>query len=251
MGHINMKKFGISLAIAAAMSLAGAAAVQAADWEQYLDQVRIKKAAADTMTPAQLEARRIDLAKLLAHQAANPKVGADTCTAATFEIGALPFAATDTTTGRTDDFDLPADTTNPTCAAATTCTGTGTAGSLPRGAIYTGTGTGPDFAYRIRTDAGCALTLTMTSPEDDLSLVLYQGQCSSSLADCGCVSDAAVSGGTETISLTAVAGTDYFLVTDGYSAGGTAPGPDGPFTTNVAGSGCSLVPVELQSFEVN
>jgi hypothetical protein len=246
-----MKKYRIALTAAVAMALAGAATVQAADWEQYLDQVRIKKAAADAMTPEQLEARRINLAKLLAYQAANPKVGADTCSAATFEVGALPFIGSDTTVGRTDDFDLPADTTNPTCGVGASCTGGGPAGAAPFGGIYTGTGTGPDFAYRIRTDANCTLTTTMTPTGVDMALIVYQGQCSSALADCACVDDDGVANASETVTLNAVAGVDYFLVADGYSTGGTPPGPSAAFEMNVSGSGCALVPVELQSFEVN
>jgi uncharacterized repeat protein (TIGR01451 family) len=233
-----MKSFtGLLLGVGLVLSVSSMVSAQVPGWEQYLDQVRIKKAIADTLTPAQLEERRTRLAQWMAERAAAPlapNTGADTCPAATFETGTFPFNATNTTVGRVDDFDLPADTTNPTCAAPTTCTGAGPAGSLPRGAIYTGTGTGPDFAYKIRTTANCTLSIAMDpTGTEDMALELFQTQCSSSLADCGCVSDVGVGGGIETISLTAVAGTDYFIAADGYSTGAAPPGPAGPFTVAV------------------
>jgi hypothetical protein len=180
---------------------------------------------------------------------------ADTCAGTTHEISALPFGpVADTTVGQTDDFNLPPDTTNPTCAAATTCTGAGPAGSLPRGAIYTGTGTAPDRAYRLRTDVSCTLTLVMDpTGAQDLALIVYENTCSSLLSDCVCVDDTGVGGVAEVVTLDAVAGTDYFVVIDGYSTGGTPPGPSGPFTlavTETTATGCALVPVELQGFSV-
>jgi uncharacterized repeat protein (TIGR01451 family) len=233
-----MKIGKLLVGVGLAAGLTGAANAQVQGWEQYLDQVRIKQAIADTLTPAQLEERRIRLAQWMAERAAAgppvPSTGGDACPAATYETGTFPFNASDTTAGRVDDYDLPADTTNPTCAAATTCTGAGPAGSLPRGAIYTGTGTGPDFAYKIRTTANCTLSITVDpTGTEDLAAVVYQTQCSSALADCGCVDDTGVGGDAEIISLDAVAGTDYFVSADGYSAGATPPGPAGPFTVAV------------------
>nr|MBP7624986.1 DUF11 domain-containing protein [Xanthomonadales bacterium] len=222
-------------------------ALAAESWEAYLDQVRIKQAIADSLTPEQLAERRERLARWLEQQAQLPqRAPGDSCTVATNEVSTLPFnPAADTTVGQTDDYDLPADTTNPTCAAPTTCTGTGTAGSLPRGSIYTGTGTGPDRAYKIRTNVACTLNVTIDpTGAQDLANIVYQTQCSSNLADCGCVSDAGVAGATETVSLTTVAGTDYFVVADGYSTGATPPGPAGPFTlsiTETTATGCQLV----------
>ncbi|TDR44893.1 hypothetical protein DFR29_10576 [Tahibacter aquaticus] len=111
---------------------------------------------------------------------------------------------------------------------------------------------GPDQAFSIKTDANCTLTLAMTpTGGQDLALELFQTQCSSSLADCGCVSDAGVANSTETISLTAVAGTQYFVVVDGYSAAATPPGPSGPFNLAISGTGCNLTPVQLQSFGID
>ncbi len=236
---------------AALLCMGGSALAQPAGWEAYLDQVRIKQAIADQLTPEQLQERRERLAQWLAQRAADgnangplpgPNVGAGTCPAATNETGALPFSTSGTTVGAGDDYDLPATVTAPTCTAPVTCTGAGPAGSLPRGAIYTGTGTGPDFAYRIRTDAACTVTISADpTGTDDLALILYPSTCSSSLADCGCVDDTGVGGAAESISLTTVANTDYFVVIDGYSAGATPPGPAGPFDFSVTGTGCALV----------
>lgn len=219
------------------------------------EEVVVKQAIADTMTPEELAAYKARVADYFSRHPSSsllvPHLPADTCAAATPEIDpALPYGpVTDTTVGATDNFDLPADVAAPTCTAATSCNGDGRPGSLPRGSIYTGTGTGPDRAWRIRTSANCNLTITMdpTGPQD-LALMVYQANCSSSLADCACVDDTGRGGTAESVTLGAVAGTDYFIVVDGYSTGG--PPPSGPYTLQVAGTGCALVPVELQEFSV-
>jgi hypothetical protein len=204
--------------------------------------VHVKQAIADAMTPEELA----EYTARLEAQATVAGLPADICDAATHEVSTLPFTpASDTTVGATDNYDLPPDTTNPTCTAAVTCTGAGPAGSLPRGAIYTGTGTAPDRAYRLAVDQNCTLSITAT-PESawDLALFVYQSTCSSNLADCACVDDTGVNGVAETITLDAVAGTDYFILIDGYSTGATPPGPSGPFhisVTETTATGCALV----------
>ncbi len=248
--------------IAVAVLLAGfSVSASAQSHEQYKDQVRVKKALADSMTPEQYEAHVEKMAKFLAEKAANPtpkaapgtRAAGDTCTAATDEVSALPFNVSSTTAGMTDDYKLPPDTTNPTCTAPVTCTGRGPAASLPRGAVYTGTGTGPDNAFRIKTDANCSLSITMTpTGGQDLALQLFLNQCSSSLADCGCSSDTGVANGSEVITLDAVANEQYFVVVDGYSTGATPPGPSGPYNLSITTTGtCSLVPVDLQNFSID
>ena len=237
----------VHVAAAVFGALVAGQAMAAESWEAYLDQVRIKQAIADSLTPAQLQERRERLARWLEQQAQLPqRAPGDTCAVATNEVSALPFnPAADTTVGQVDNYDLPADTTNPTCAAPTTCTGAGPAGSLPRGAIYTGTGTAPDRAYKIRTNIACTLNVTIDpTGAEDLAAIVYETQCSSNLADCGCVDDTGVGGAAETISLSTVAGTDYYVVADGYSTGATPPGPSGPFTlsiTETTATGCQLV----------
>lgn len=219
-------------------------------------EVKVKKAIADSMSAEELAAYKQRLAErynqgLFDRSQGGVRTPADACTGATPEISALPYnGAADTTVGQTDNYDLPADTTNPTCSVGASCTGAGPAGSLPFGAIYTGTGTAPDRAYRIQTDANCTLTIT-ASPTSawDLALVVYQANCSSNLADCACVDDTGVASTAESVTLNAVAGTTYYVVADGYSSTG-APGPSGPFTIGITGSGCNLTPVSLQSFTV-
>jgi hypothetical protein len=219
--------------------------------------IRVKKAIADTMTPEQLQAYKEKLARSIANRrtarisrraataAPGTETPADTCASTTFEVGPLPFnPPADTTVGQTDDYDLPADTAAPTCEASTACTGAGPAGSLPRGAIYTGTGTGPDRAYHIKTSANCNLAITIdpTSTED-LALIVYQATCSDVLTDCVCVDDDGIGGASESVILNAAGGTDYFVVVDGYSTGATPPGPAGPFTLSITGTGCTLTGV--------
>ncbi len=222
--------------------------------------IYVKKAIADKMTPEQLQAYKETLAQRKAAGAfdrapAGPlasRAPGDICSAATYELGALPYGPiADTTVGATDNYDLPPDVVDPTCTAAVTCTGAGPAGSLPRGAIYTGTGTGPDRGWHIKTSANCTLSLSMTpTGGQDLALITYLANCTSSLADCACVSDTGIANQTETVSLNAVAGTEYFIVIDGYATGGTPPGPSGPYNLTISGSGCTLVPVELEGFSI-
>lgn len=222
------------------------------------DEVKVKPAIADTMTPEELAAYKERVAAYFTQHPPNPSIifnsPGDGCTAATHEFGALPYGPiADTTVGATDNFDLPPDITAPTCTAAPTCTGGVDGSSGPRGAIFAGTGTGPDRAWKIRTNANCTLTITMDPTGSlDLALIVYHPACSSSLSDCACVDDTGVGGVAESITLDAVAGTDYFIVVDAYSPGVPTPGPSGPYTLQVTGTGpgCALVPVELQRFSV-
>lgn len=252
-----MKKTALALMAGIAFS-AGAAVAQSSD----APQVHVKKAIADRMTPDELAAYKKSLEERVFEKrnkalARATGVGvlapSDTCGLATYEISTLPFnPAADTTVGMTDNYDLDIDVSDPTCTALATCTGGASASSGPRGASYTGTGTGPDKAYRIKTDANCTLTITADpTGTEDMALIVYQTNCSNSLADCACVDDTGAAGAAESITLDAVAGTDYFIVVDGYSAGATPPGPAGAFTLSIAGTGCTLLPVELQKFSVN
>ncbi len=240
-------------------------ATAAAGAQERIDTSRIvvKKKIADRMTPEQLQAYKEELARrqaagLFDRAPGSPRSGrapGDICTAATNELGsAFPtaYVVNDDTSGAADNYDLPPDWSDPTCEAPVTCVGTAPdqPGALPRGAIYTGTGTAPDRAFRIKTSTACNLTLTLTGASD-LALVLYPTTCSSLLSDCGCVSDSDIENGTETIPLTTVANTNYFVVVDGYSMGGLPPGPSGPYTLSVTAAGaCSLVPVELQEISI-
>jgi hypothetical protein len=239
------------MAVAVLAVLVGAGSVLA-------QEVFVKQDLAAQMTPQQLEAYTARLRERVAQGLVDSGnvsfTPSDMCSNATPEITALPFAAAGTTVGQTDDYDLPADVTSPTCTAPSTCTGAGPAGSLPRGAIYTGTGTAPDFAYQIQTDLSCQLQISMDpTGAQDLSLIVYEAQCSSLLSDCVCVDDTGVGGVAEQVTLDATAGSTYYIVVDGYSTGGAPPGPSGPFTvgvTEVGQTGCQLIPVTLESLSI-
>ena len=92
-----------------------ATAIAQGDWEQYRDQVRVKKVIADKLTPEQYEAHVDKMARFIAaqrQQAATPKIDdgirapGDTCVAATPEISSLPFNTAGTTVGATDEIGL-------------------------------------------------------------------------------------------------------------------------------------------------
>lgn len=236
---VRMKLYG---ALAGVLALTWAVSSPAVEpWEAFLDQVRIKKAISDNLTPEELQARKERLAQFMYQQhLLGGRTPGDVCTAATGETTLGPF--NDTTIGAVDNFDLPADTAAPTCTAPSTCTGAGPAGSLPRGAVYTGTGTGPDRAFKIRSSTACQMVITMTpTGGQDLALIAYQSACTSNLADCACVDDTGVANTAESVTLDMAAGTEYFVVTDGYSTTATPPGPSGPYTMQFSGAGCTLV----------
>ncbi len=165
--------------------------------------------------------------------------GADTCPGT--NIGALPFNDTGTTVGFVDNYKLPPDTTSPTVTGCPTCTATGTgpAGSLPRGAVYTGTTVGPDVAYTVTfSSSNNSLNTTMTpTGGQDLSLVVYTNVCSNLPTDAIAVSDTGIANQAETVTISTMPAGTYNIVVDGYSAGGTPPGPSGPYSLAVTGSG--------------
>ncbi len=163
--------------------------------------------------------------------------GGNTCGLAATPIQLLPYNdAAGTTVGKNDDYNLPSDTTAPTVTGCPTCTATGggPAGAAPRGGVYTGTGTGADSAYRISFGAANAnITVSMTSSTQDMALMVYTNVCSSSLADAIAVDDDGVAAATESITITTMPAGTYHIVVDGYSTGGTLPGPTDTYTLNV------------------
>jgi hypothetical protein len=169
-------------------------------------------------------------------EALHPLGGSDTCTAPTQIIGTFPYNDTGTTVSATDDYNLPSDTADPTCTAPVNwAQGAGVAGSLPRGSIYTGTGTAPDVAYSLTTDKTCRLQVDMDpTGAQDLALIVYLAQCTSNLGDCVVVDDNGIGGVAEMVQWEATAGSTYYILVDGYSTGGTPPGPSGPYTLAVS-----------------
>jgi hypothetical protein len=245
---------GLAASLALGSSLSGAE-------EEKIDtsHIRIRKAIAEKLTPEQLQARKELLARRIAERraalASRGFVGSgvplpgDSCPTAAFETSALPFNANGTTVGFANDYVPSLDTL--VCSAPTNCTGRPDG----RGEVWAGTGLGPDRAYRIRTDANCTLTIDLhpTDPEptaDDLGLLVYETKCSNDLIDCVCASDTGFpdpddpdpTDNDEQVILEARAGTDYFILIDGYD-GSDPPGPgdEGPFTLSITGTGCNLV----------
>jgi hypothetical protein len=221
-----------------------------AEDEEKVDtsQVLVKKKIAEKMTPEELQAYKERLARnvaarrrarLVLPRIGGPETPGDTCPAATPESGALPYTGpADTTVGATDDYDI----TGQCAASSTPCAGGGPGPNPGRGRTYLGTGVGPDRAYHIKTDANCDLTITMTpGGTEDLALMVFQPTCANAGSNCLCIDDTDIGGDPETVTLTAVAGTDYFVVVDGYSSGAVPPGPAGPFTLSITGTGCNLV----------
>lgn len=171
-------------------------------------------------------------------------VGADVCVAA--GPGPVnPFNVVATTSNATNDYDIES-----TCGTAQT--------------FFSGTGASKDVAYGVVTDQNCTVTVTADpmgtdieantqGAEWDLSLYVLNAPdalCSRlpALADSQCVTmdDNAGPGAPETVAFSAVAGAQYFVIVDGY--GGDSAGS---FSLSIAGSGCNLVPVGLQSFSVD
>lgn len=258
----------VALGLAASLALLSAPMARAEEEKIDTSQIRIRKAIAERLTPEQLQARKERLARRIAaaREAAGRtapgglEVPADTCPAASHETSALPFGpVSDTTTGMTNDYQ-PALSSTVECSAPTNCTGRGLLS--PRGVVYIGTGWGPDRAYRIQTNANCTLTIDLnpTDPPvaaDDLGLLVYEAQCTNELVDCVCASDNGFpdntepNGNTEGVVLDALAGTDYFVVIDGYSTTGAPPGDAGPFTLTISGTGCNLVTPPSQYHTLN
>ena len=166
--------------------------------------------------------------------------GGDTCGSAAV-IGALPYNDSGTTVAFTDDYDLPVAFMAPTVTGCPTCnaTGGGPAEAAPRGGVYLGTGTAADSVYSITfssSDNSIDVTLTPTG-SDDLALIVYTDVCSSSLADAIVVDDDGDAGAAEHVTISNMPAGTYNIVVDAYSAGGTPPGPSGPYTLAVTGTG--------------
>lgn len=160
---------------------------------------------------------------------AQSDVPGDDCASATYEIGALPWGPySDTTTGLSDTYDL---------GGSGTCAGGGTQ--------YGTTGDGPDAAFLLRVDQDCDITVS-ADPTTSWDLALYVvTDCGSLASSCMGVDDSGGSGTQEDVTFFATAGTDYYVIVDGYNGG------NGPFDFSVATIGnCSLVPVELIDIRV-
>lgn len=146
---------------------------------------------------------------------------ADTCGAATEEIGPLPYSDAGDNSGLTDDYDL--------VASATCNTGFDS--------------NGPEIVYNVMVDQTCDVTVTETLGTYDV-VVWAVTDCSDTDNTCVGSDD---TGNPETFTFTASAGTNYFVMVDGWNGQGGAYNLD---LTEATSTGCSLVPVELQGFEI-
>lgn len=148
----------------------------------------------------------------------------DTCAAATLEISTLPFNDANTTVGLTDDFTY----------------------GMACGGFNASSGVGPDLAYVVQTDVTCDVTVTMDPTTNDLAVWVVT-DCADPVGGCVGGDDSGGSGTAEQVSFTATAGVDHFIVVDGFG------GASDTFTLNITEdtqTGCALVPVELQQFQV-
>ncbi len=146
-----------------------------------------------------------------------------------------PFTISSTTIGATNNYDI-----------ATTC---GVAQTL-----FAGTGASLDVAYGVVTDSDCSVTVSADPTGTNWDLALYVLQAPGAactqlpaLADPQCITmdDDGAANTTESVTFNAVAGTEYFVIVDGFNAA------VGTFDLTITGTGCNLVPVGLQSFSVD
>ncbi|MCQ4164953.1 hypothetical protein [Tahibacter harae] len=194
--------------------------------------------------PTASAAERSELDKALAAEYAAVSAGwaatrgpveGDVCTAAS-PSPVNPFTISSTTVGATNDYDI-----------ATVC-GTGQT-------LFGGTGAALDRAYGVVTDQDCSVTVTADPTGAtgwDLALYVLAAPgaaCTAlpSLADGQCITmdDNGGANITETVTFNATAGTQYFVIVDGFNAA------TGTYDLNIAGTGCNLVPVGLQTFSVD
>lgn len=218
-------RFAISmLMIGALCATPGRAALDVADLE-------VLKSVWDDLTPDQRREYRDLVLRTFGDSTLAPRAPGDTCDAATFEVGGLPYATAADTSAETDDFNLDQDGA---------CAGPGNQ--------FAGTGTGPDLAYLIQVDVTCDVSVTLT-PDSTTDLALYVvTDCADLAASCLGVNDAGSSGIAETVTFRATAQSEYFVIVDGWANDSGAFDLD---ITESGSTGCSLVPVEVQSFSVD
>jgi hypothetical protein len=146
-----------------------------------------------------------------------------------------PFTVSSTTVGATNNYDIAT-----VCGAAQT--------------LFGGTGASLDVAFGVTTDQDCSVTVSAdpTGTSWDLAMFVLQAPgaaCTQlpSLADPQCITMDDDGGGnvTETVTFNATANTNYFVIIDGFNAA------TGTFDLTITGTGCNLVPVGLQRFQVD
>jgi hypothetical protein len=182
------------------------------------------KAIWNTLTPAEQAAYEALMPPSPNASPLGVRTPGDTCAAATLEISALPFIHNNTTVGLADDF-----------LYGAAC-----------GGFNASSGIGPDVAYVVRTDITCDVNVDMDPAANDLALWVVT-DCSDPVGGCVGGDDSGGNGTAEQVAFTATAGTDFFIVVDGF---GGASDAFVLTVTEVGQTGCSLVPVELQGFSI-
>lgn len=210
-----------------------AASAQAADTHTY----KLRYPTASAAERVELDqALAAEYAQLSAAWGTTPRgpVQGDVCVPAD-PTPVNPFTVSSTTVGATNNYDI-----------ATTCGVTQT--------LFAGTGASLDVAFGVVTDQNCSVTVSAdpTGTNWDLALYVLQAPgaaCTAlpALADGQCITmdDDGASNTTETVTFAATAGTQYFVIIDGFNAA------TGTFDLTVTGTGCNLVPVGLQRFSVD
>jgi hypothetical protein len=102
--------------------------------------------------------------------------------------------------------------------------------------------------FEVVTSADCTLDAIMT-PASNLDLALYvvDTDCSDVDANCVALDDDGGPGTIENVTFDAIADTSYYVVVDGFA------GSAGAFSLEIrenGSTGCTLVPVELETFSV-
>jgi hypothetical protein len=253
MNKLLLILLGLGCFVGASVAVAQDAGSTGQDWTAYLSKVHIKPSVAAKLTAAQLEAKREKAAKRIAARIARgplPNTPGATCAAATNDVSALPY--THAGNAITDSVNL-TNTWDMTYNTSAACVGGALVGDDPRGSVFQGTGVGGDEAYRIRTSANCSLTIGMTPGVggNDQNVAVYSDSNCNGVGNLICIDDSNGGGAAESVALSAIAGTNYFVVVDGYlSSSSSGSPPTGPYTLNITGTGCTLTPVDLQSFEI-
>ncbi len=221
---LKRKALVLSVSLIVLLVAAGPVAAAGVDWDTV-------KSVWNTLTPDEQAAYRAQMPAEWSQQRPQGKarilgqdaslVPGDTCGAATNEVGALPYSDSGDTAPLANDYDI----------ATATC-------SLGFDS------TGPDNVYRVRVDTTCDVLASLDSSGVYDTVLWAVTDCADTDNTCVGADD---SGEPEEFTFTASAGTDYFVIVDGWS------GQGGTYTLDISeatATGCVLVPVELESFNV-
>ena len=208
------KKVSLSVSLIALFVMADPVAGADIDWEEV-------KSVWHTLTPEEQEIYRAQMPEewSQASQRFGGGLPGDTCEM-TVPVTLLPFSDSGDNSALADDYDI--DTSN-TCNTGFNSSGT-------------------EIVYSVICDATTDVTVTETFGTYDVVLWAVT-DCSD--ADNTCVGSSD-SGNPESITFTATAGTEYFVMVDGWN------GQGGIYTLDLTSTApCICIPVELETFNVS